>query len=139
MIFINHRLFKIVFNREQLQFEGNLLFTGPSEIPHPTGNIMPSSLLPPSTQQQPQTIDIRNDTSKTCVTYAEHAQYGGNRETMGSIDHDTMGSIDSILSQSIPNTTESRRNISTRNRTTKDHLLSIELNEPRNSSSTSVT
>ena len=68
-----------VFNRETVSFEGNWLFTGPGEIPHPDGRIL-------------RDIIDHHDTSDSEPEGARRArvrsvrQYGAiNRETLGTL------------------------------------------------------
>ncbi len=63
----------LLFNRETVNFEGNLLFTGPGEIPHLDGRIL-------------QNIVQQHDTD------SEHAgsvhNYGAtNKETLGTLNN----------------------------------------------------
>ena len=62
-----------MFNRETVNFEGNLLFTGPGEIPHPDGRIL-------------QNIVQQHDTDSERGGSVQH--YGAtNKETLGTLNN----------------------------------------------------
>ncbi len=76
---LNCRIFLFVFNRETVNFEGNWLFTGPGEIPHPDDRILRDIIdHHDTTDSEPEGF------RRARVLSVRH--YGAiNRETLGTL------------------------------------------------------
>lgn len=70
----------LLFNRETVNFEGNWLFTGPSEIPHPDSRILHNMI-----QQRDDTDSEIDHIVRTRSVQRNYGAAGNHHETLGTL------------------------------------------------------
>lgn len=108
------RVFKVVFSREDILFDGNLLFTGPNEIPHANYRLPPNISRPHGGGTLQRRLgrrayaDISLNSSQEQLSPQQ--DYGSLdpvnvriRESLGSVVHHEEETDDLIITPSIEN------------------------------------